>query len=141
MRLWLSCLILGALSACSSTPLELPSCEIPQAPAVAQFPLSLPELPQEVSSTDLTATFDIPGMQQLKRYRIASETNLTIGKANALALEARNESINALIECTRYQKIWAEVREDMLQQERFSHSMDNYLHRGIIVLGALAVVL
>ena len=141
MRLCVICLITGVLIGCSSTPLELPTCEIPQAPAEAQHPLGLPELPVEASSTDSTATFDLAGMMQLKRFRIASETNLTIGKANALALEARNESINALIECTRYQKIWAEIREDMLQQERFNHSMDNYWHRGVILLGALAVVL
>ena len=141
MRLCAICLIAGALIGCSSTPLELPTCEIPKAPAEAQHPLSLPELPVEVSSTETTATFDIAGMMQLKRYRIASETNERVSNLNAKALEARNESINALIECTKYQKVWAEVREEMLQQERFNHSMDNYWHRAIIVLGALAVAL
>ena len=101
MRLCAICLIAGALTACSSTPLELPTCEIPQAPTVAQRPLSLPELPVEVSSTETTATFDLAGMAQLKRYRIASETNERVSNLNAAALEARNESINALIECRK----------------------------------------
>lgn len=108
---------------------------------MAQRPLSLPELPQEVSSTESTATFDLPGMMQLKRYRIASETNEMVANLNAQALEARNESINELIECSRYQKVWIEVREEMLKAERFDHTMDNYWHRAIILLGALAVAL
>jgi len=144
MRAWLNCSILGVLAtlaACSSTPLQLPTCAIPEAPTFAQQPISLPELPLEVSSTDTTATFDLEGMLQLKRYRIASDTNTEIAQANALALEARNEEVNALIECSRYSKIWMEVREDQLNQERRDHFIDNLWHRGVIALGVIAAVL
>ncbi len=128
-------LIAGALIGCSSKSLELPTCEIPEAPAEAQHPLSLPEMPQEASSTESSATFDLEGILQFERFRQAAATNTEIAELNAQALEARNESINALIECSRYQKIWMEVREDMLEQERADHMMDNIWHRAVIVVG------
>ncbi len=134
-------LMVGGLIGCSSTPLELPTCEIPEAPASAQHALSLPEMPQEVSATDSTATFDLGGLLQLERFRQAALANEQIANENALALEARNESVNALIECSKYQKIWMEVREDMLEQERHDHAMDNWFYRGVITLGVLAAVL
>lgn len=139
MKAWLSCLILGVLATgCSSTPLELPACEILGPLAEVQMPLTLPELPSAVRSDDAMATFDLAGMQQLKRYRIASDANTAIAEKNALALKARNEEVNKLIECSRYSKIWMEVREDMLEQERREHFMDNLYHRGLIALGLIA---
>jgi len=141
MRLCAIFLIAGTLTGCSSTPLEVPTCEIPSAPDEAQHALELPEMPQEVSSADDTATFDLGGILQLERFRQASLANKDIADLNASALEARNESINSLIECSRYQKIWMEVREDMLEQERQDHMMDNLWHRGVIALGVLAAVL
>lgn len=128
-------LIAGALIGCSSQPLELPTCEIPEAPEEAQHPLSLPEMPQETSSTETTATFSLDGILQMERFRQAAIANTQVAELNAQALEARNESVNALIECSRYQKIWMEVREDMLEQERHDHMMDNIWHRAIIVVG------
>lgn len=142
-QLWRKCSVIGGLivlTACS-TVRELPDCEIPEAPAEAQRAVLLPELPQEVSSTNTTATFDLDGMLQLKRYRIASDTNTEVANLNAEALEARNESINALIECVRGQNIWMEIREDELEREKLDHFIDNLLHRGLIALGLVAVAL
>jgi hypothetical protein len=102
---------------------------------------SVPEMPQEVSSTAQTAVFDLEGLLQLDRLRKASLANKTVGDLNAAALEARNAEINALIECVRHQNVWMEVREDMLDQERRDHWIDNLWHRGIIVLGVAAAVL
>ena len=142
-QLWRNCSIIGvliALTACSTTR-ELPDCEIPEAPDDAQRAVSLPELPQEVSSTDTTATFDLDGMLQLKRYRIASDTNTEVANLNAEALEARNESVNALIECVRGQNVWMEIREDELEREKRDHFIDNWFHRGVIVLIGIGVAL
>lgn len=134
--------ILGAsLTACSSTPLELPTCDIPEAPATAARPLSVPDMPEDVARTESTATFDLDGILQLDRLRRASLANAEVATKNAEALEARNESVNALIECSKYQKVWMEVREDMLEQERQAHQIDNLWHRGLIVLGVAAAIL
>ena len=134
--------ILGAsLTACSTTPLELPSCEVPEALGQIAELQSVPEMPVEASRTESTATFDLEGLLQLDRLRKASESNKTVGDLNAAALQARNEEVNALIECVRYQNVWMEVREDMLEQEREAHKIDNLWHRGVIVLGLIAVAL
>jgi len=102
--------------------------------------LSVPEMPSAVSQTETTATFDLEGLLQLERLRVASEANKTVGDNNTAALAARNEEVNHLIECARYQKIWMEVREDMLEQERSDHFIDNLWHRGVIALGVIAAV-
>ena len=137
MSRWLIFWILGAslLTACSSTPLELPTCEIPAPMAEVGHPIGVPEMPVETSRTDDSATFDRAGIVQLTQLRVAAVTNKRVAEENALAIEARNEEVNALIECSRYQKIWMEVREDMLEQERHDHMLDNLWHRGVIVLG------
>jgi len=138
MKAWLSCWIVFALTACSSAPIIVPTCELPGPSPVVQMPLELPRLPQAASSTDTTATYPLEEVKQLKRYRIAADTNTKIARDNALALEARNDEVNALIECSRYSKIWMEVREDMLEQERRDHFLDNWMYRGIIILGGIA---
>lgn len=135
-------LILGAsLTACSSTPIELPSCEVPAPLDMIAELQSVPEMPVEVSRTESTATFDFEGMLQFERLRKASLGNKMVGDLNAAALQARNEEVNALIECVRYQNVWMEVREDMLEQERNAHQIDNLWHRGVIALGLIAVAL
>jgi len=135
--------ILGAslLAACSSQPLELPTCEIPAPMAEVGHPVSVPEMPVEISREGGNATFDRDGIVQLTQVRVAAETNKKIAEENALAIESRNEEVNQLIECARYSRIWMEVREDMLEQERQAHFLDNLWHRGVIVLGVLAAVL
>jgi hypothetical protein len=105
------------------------------------FPVSVPEMPSAVSQTEDTATFDRDGVVALTQVMVAADTNKTIAEENALAIQARNEEVNALIECARYQLIWMEVREDMLEQERRDHQIDNLWHRGLIALGVIAVVL
>jgi len=98
-------------------------------------------MPTEQSATDTTATFDLEGLLQFDRVHEAGLTNAKIAKENALAIEARNEEVNQLIECARYSKIWMEVREDMLKQERKNHMFDNMWHRGLIALGVIGAVL
>ena len=98
-------------------------------------------MPSAVSSTEETATFDLEGLLQFQRLREASASNKEVGDLNAAALQARNDQVNALIECVRYQNVWMEVREDMLDQERKAHQIDNLWHRGLIALGVAAALL
>lgn len=142
MKRLVAFLILGAsLTACSSTPLELPSCEVPEPLGKIAELQSVPEMPREVDSNEAGATFDLDGLLQLERLRRASLANKEVGDLNAAALQARNAEVNALIECVRYQNVWMEVREDMLEQERNAHQIDNLWHRGVIALGLIAVAL
>ena len=142
MRAWLIYWILGAslLTACSSTPLELPTCDIPAPMAEVGHAVSVPEMPSAVAQTSDTATFDRAGVVRLTQVRVAAEANKTIAEENALAIEARNESVNALIERATYSKQWMEIREEELEQERHDHFVDNLWHRALIVLGVIAAV-
>lgn len=101
----------------------------------------VPEMPVETAMNEDGAFFDLEGLLQFQRLREASLSNKTVGDLNAAALQARNDEVNALIECVRYQNVWMEVREDMLEQERNAHQIDNLWHRGVIALGLIAVAL
>lgn len=102
---------------------------------------SVPEMPVETSRSDEGATFDLEGLLQFQRLRAASLANKEVGDLNAAALQARNDEVNALIECVRHQNVWMEVREEMLEQERNAHQIDNLWHRGLIALGVAAAIL
>lgn len=142
MKRFLLCLILGAsLTACSSTPRELPTCTIPAPMAEVGHPLGVPEMPVETRRFEGGMEFDLEGLLQLDRVRKAGLSNKVIAEENALAIEARNAEINELIECARYQLIWMEDREDMLEAEQRDHFIDNLWHRGVIVLIGVAVAL
>lgn len=104
-------------------------------------PVSVPEMPVAIDSTEDWATFDRAGVVALTKVWVAAGTNKTVASENALAIESRNEEVNQLIECARYSKIWMEVREDMLEQERKDHQFDNYWHRGVILALALGLAL
>jgi hypothetical protein len=143
MSRWLTFWILGAslLTACSSTPVELPTCEIPAPMAEVGHPIGVPEMPVETSRTDDGATFDRAGVVQLTQLRVAAETNKRVAEENALAIEARNEEVNQLIECARYAGIWMEVREEMLEDQKQEHMMDNLMRNGLILLLAAGLAL
>jgi predicted small lipoprotein YifL len=135
-------LILGvSLTGCSSTPLELPSCEVPAPMGEVATLQAVPDMPVETSSNNEGAFYDLEGLLQFERLRATAASNKEVGELNAAALQARNEEVNALIECVRYQNVWMEVREDMLEQERNAHQIDNLWHRGVIALGVIAVAL
>ena len=141
MKRFLAFLILGAsLTACSSTPEALPDCTIPAPMVEVGHPISVPEMPVEIAATDQSATFDLEGLLQLQRVRKALTTNTKVAEENALALEARNEEVNALIECARYQNVWIQMHQEDLNDEKRAHWLDNLLHRGLIVLGLAATL-
>lgn len=104
-------------------------------------PLGVPEMPVETRRFEGGMEFDLEGLLQLDRVRKAGLSNKVIAEENALAIEARNAEINELIECARYQLIWMEDREDMLEAEQRDHFIDNLWHRGVIVLIGVAVAL
>jgi len=139
MRIWPLFLILGTLSGCANTPVSLPSWDIPQATEEAQQPLELPVRPQATLSETGMAEFSQEGMLQLQRYAAASEANFAIARANAQALEAQSRAYNALIDAGELQRQVAEIRAELLELERRDHFIDVWFHRGVIVLGLVAV--
>ena len=143
MKAWLIFWILGAslLMGCSSTPEKIPDCAIPAPMKEVGLPVSVPEMPQETSRTEDSATFDIAGIVALTKIRIAAATNEKVAQESALALDARNDEVNALIECARYQNVWIQVHAEDLKDEKREHFIDNLIHRGGIALILIAVAL
>ena len=100
--------------------------------------VSVPEMPIGVSRTEELTTFDRDGIAVLTQLRVSAAFNHKIANENALALEARNAEVTALIECARYQNVWIQVHAEDLKDEQREHWLDNLLHRGLIVLGLAA---
>ena len=98
-------------------------------------------MPEAASSTLDSATYDLDGLLQLKRVNEAGKANFTVAEQNALAIEARNAEVNELIECARYMGVWIDVHAEDLNDEKRDHFIDNLWHRGVIVLGLIAVAL
>jgi len=141
MKILLTLLAIGILTGCSSTPPELPEWDIPRATEEAQAPLTLPERPKATVTDVGGAMFTAQGMQQLKRFVVASEANYDIAQANAEALEAQSKAFNALIDAGTVQREVAQIRQELLETERRDHFIDNWFHRGVIILGLLVVAL
>ena len=137
----LTLLVIGTLTGCVSTPIELPDWEIPEATETATYPLSLPERPAATVNAAGMAEFTKEGMLQLRRYTVAAETNTEIATANAVALEAQSRAFNALIDAGKLQRQVGQIRGELLEIERRDHRMDNWFHRGLIALGLIAVSL
>lgn len=142
MKAWLICLILGVSlsTACSTTPPITPNCDIPAPMAEVGQAVGVPEMPVEVSRTEKLTTFDRDGIAVLTQLRVSAAFNHKIANENALALEARNAEVTALIECARYQNVWIQVHAEDLKDEQREHWLDNLLHRGLIVLGLAAAL-
>ena len=142
MKAWLICLILGVSlsTACSTTPPITPNCDIPAPMVEVANGVSVPEMPVEVSRTEELTTFDRDGIAVLTQLRVSAAFNHKIANENALALEARNAEVTALIECARYQNVWIQVHAEDLKDEQREHWLDNLLHRGLIVLGLAAAL-
>lgn len=140
-RAFVAFLIVGGLIGCSSTPDPIPDCDIPAPMEEVGQPVSVPEMPVEVSSDAESATFDFEGILQLERVRQAGKANKTIAEENAAALAARNVEVNELIECARYQNIWIQVHQEDLDMEKRDHFLDNWIHRGVIGLILIGIAL
>ena len=96
--------------------------------------MNVPEWPVEARSDATSATYDREGLLQLKRVQDTLDTNTKVAEENADALESRNEQVNALIECARYQNVWIQVHAEDLKDEKRGHFVDNVMHRTAILL-------
>ena len=141
-RIWINCCLLTVvLSGCANSPVELPSWDqLDYAEGEVQMPLSLPERPQIASSDDSSVTYNIDQFAILVDYMDAAEANESIATDNAEALESMERAYNHLIDAGKMQREVSILRQQLLDEERNAHLIDNMWHRGIIVLGIIAAV-
>ena len=137
----MTCLAVGSLSGCASAPVEIPEWDLEPAVVEVTEPLRLPELPSPVSSTDSTATFDAEGMEALLQYATVAGGNYEIAVENARALEAQAAAYNELIQAGQLQRQFTQIREEQLANERRDHMINNWVHRGIILLALIGAAL
>lgn len=136
----MTCFLLGSLSGCASSPVDLPTCEVDKASVDIQHADDLPDVPDPASSTSDTVTFSKEGFRQLTVYITAAGGLEAVAKNNTAALESQSEAYNELIECASIVNQFGQVREEQLARERRDHFIDNWFHRGLIALGVLVAL-
>lgn len=136
-HLWLTFFLIGHLSGCASSPVEIPEWDLTPVVTTATQPLTRPELPSPVSSTEVTVTFTKSGMSTLLDIVDIGDGNYTIAQENAAAVNAQGEAYNQLIEVGKLQRSFTQIREEQLARERRDHFIDNWFYRGLIALGIL----
>lgn len=113
-------LIVGALASCASTPpnpwLEIDVSETPAATAVDCG--SMP-LPSEVVGDSII--YDNAGVNDLEAYRVCAEANEAIVTEHAAQIGALKRSRTALVSAGASQRRIADMRAEMLKEERRSH--------------------
>jgi hypothetical protein len=136
----MTCFLIGSLSGCASSPVEIPEWDLTRVTTEAQLPLRRPELPLPVSSTDDTVTFSKDSLKVLLDIVDVGDGNGRIAEENAAALDAMGQAYNQLIEVGKLQRQFTQIREEQLARERQEHTMDNWLYRGVIALGILVAL-
>jgi len=125
MKAWLIWLALGASlslsSGCASTPAPDPwgDVEIPGDPATQ--PVALPEWPQPTDFTEGTVTFDLAGAHVLEVWRVAALGNTEIAAAHADQVDDLRDAARSLVEAGKAQRKVAELRREILEEERRAH--------------------
>lgn len=136
----MTCFLIGSLSGCASSPVDIPEWDLTPVETSAQQPLSRPELPSPVSSTEDTVTFSKDALVVLLDIVDISDGNYTIAQENAAALDAMGMAYNQLIEVGKLQRSFTQIRQEQLERERRDHFIDNWFYRGVIALGILVAL-
>lgn len=136
MRIWTLLLIGLILAGCGSSPrVELPNWEIAErTPTEVADPLDLPDLcaiPWPVDSVDCWSRLD--------QYDIASSANVDIAMSNAEALRQTELAYDRMITAGKLQNELAQLRQELLEEERRQRELDKWWYRGIILAGLIAI--
>ena len=135
---WLLLPTILILAGCASTPVELPDWTLAErTPTAVTDPLDLPSL----CAIPLTGSWNVECWKRLSAYDLAATANTSIAQANANALRKSDASYDSLIEAGKLQSQLAQIRQQLLEQERRAHMMDNWFYRGLITLGLIGIAL
>jgi len=145
MRAWLILLTAGAslaLSACASTPAPDPwgDVEVPGEPATQ--PTALPDWPQPVGFTEDSVTFDLEGARRLETWRVIGSGNTEIAAAHADQVDDLRDAARSLVEAGQAQRTVAEMRREILEEERRAHAIEKigYWSAMLLLLVGVAVL-
>lgn len=119
MRKWLLLLMVGAgLNGCAATPAPnlWDDIEVPTGAAVT--PLDCGQFPLPTIFNDAGASYDKAGVNLLEAYRVCAETNAEAGVANAEQIEFLRLAATDLVVAGQHQRHIADMRLEMLEDER-----------------------
>ena len=140
IRIWLICLTLGGLSGCTANRVQLPEWDFDASVVEIQKQVPLLELPDPSIRADESIVFTKSQFAKIVEFKIVSVGNYEIGQANEEALVAQSKAYNSLIATGQVQSQFAQIREQQLEQEERDHFIDNWFHRGIIVLLGIGLI-
>lgn len=131
-------LTVSILAACASQPVELPNWDLAERDQTKQAadPLELPVLcsmPWDYSDVECWAA--------LEQFDIVAEGNTEIAADNAAASLAGDQAYDELLGAAKIQQELSQIRQELLEKERRDHAIDNWWHRGLIVLIGIGIAL
>ncbi len=110
-------LVSASCATTQSNPWE--TVEVDQAPA--ERPLPLPVFPVPVSFTAESVTFDLAGAQELEAFRVAALANTEVANEHASQVDSYREAVGHLVDAGKAQRRIADMRQEMLEDERRHH--------------------
>lgn len=78
---------------------------------------------------------------RLDAYDVVANGNTEIAIANTSALRKTEAAYDSLVEAGKLQQQLSHIRQELLEEERRAHTLDNWYHRGLLVLFGAALVL
>ncbi len=104
------------LSCASQAPNPWESIDVPRG-TITQ-PIELGKFPLPSQTRDDSILYDIQGVNDLETYRLTAEANTAIAAAHAEQIEALRKGIEGLVEAGKAQRRIADMRQEILEEER-----------------------
>lgn len=122
---------------CATTPEPNPwDLQVGTTPATQPFRLPNKCIPSEV--TDNAAIFNVQGIQCLQGYYEIAEANTVIAGAHADQVDRLKDSVTALNEAGAAQRRVADIRKQILEEERKHHFFEKLGLWGLVALSISA---
>lgn len=134
MKVFVILLAAGLLTACASAPKPNPwdSITVDQSPATE--PLRLPDRCLPVEVTDTAAVFDRQGVLCLDSYYEIAEANTDIAAEQAEQVDDLKQAASDLVEAGQAQRRVADIRQEILEDERKAHFYEKIGLWGLVLL-------
>ncbi len=141
MKTWPLWFLAGILAGCASSPTPDPWQDIEVQPPGAIKPLSLPEFPSPASMTEDTVMFDLTGANAISAYIVVAEANTDIAYEHAEQIDDLRVASKALVDAGKAQRKVADLRLEILEEERRHWFWEKLSYIGGFLLIAVAVVI
>ena len=138
---WRILLITGvSLAGCSAQPPLPDPFEGLRVEVGAATPVPVPDWPAPMEFTEGTVTFDLEGARRLEAYREVSLANHEIAEANAVSTIEMQRAFNAAVDMGSEQRRIAELRQQIINQERQHHFWEKVTAYAVAFFGLLFAV-